>query len=441
MRPVIICVDDEKLILDSLKGQLQHKFNSECNLEIAESAEEALELLDELMEEEIEVPLVISDQIMPGMKGDELLVRINQISPRTNKILLTGQASAEAVGNALNNAKLYRYISKPWEEADLVLTAREAIKSFYKDKTITEQNEALKESVQELKKAKDELEVYNTKLESLVEERTRQVVDQKEEIEKKNDSILASINYANRIQKAMLPQDCSLTNFFPNAFIYFKPRDIVSGDFYWFGEVDGLFVIAAVDCTGHGVPGAILSMVGMREFNHIVLEKGILKPHLILEGLHKSIRTMLKQEEGDNRDGMDAAVCTIDPQNKCVYFAGAKNGLVYITNIGNQKELHYVRGDSKSIGGAQQEQIRKFKFHEIDLVGATNFYLFSDGFQDQFGGPSNRKFGRRNFHRLLKEISHKPLNEQQEQIRNSQATWQEKQKQIDDILVMGFLIE
>ena len=365
----------------------------------------------------------------------------NEISPRTNKILLTGQASAEAVGNALNNARLYRYISKPWEEADLVLTAREAIKSFYKDKTITEQNEALKESVAELKKAKDELEVYNTKLESLVDERTRQVVDQKEEIEKKNNSILASINYAKRIQNAMLPQDKLLADYFSNAFIYFKPRDIVSGDFYWFSDIDDLFVIAAVDCTGHGVPGSILSMVGMREFNHIVLEKGIAQPHLILKHLHESIRTMLKQEKGDNRDGMDAAICTVDRKNKRVYFAGAKNGLVYVTKNGTEKELHYVKGDSKSIGGVQQEDIREFKFHEIDLNEATNFYLFSDGFQDQFGGPSGRKFGRRNFHDLLSEISHKSLKKQEQEIRTKQEGWQQEQKQIDDILVMGFLVE
>ena len=440
MRPVIICVDDEKLILDSLKGQLQHKFNSQCNLEIAESAEEALELLDELIEEEVEVPLVISDQIMPGMKGDELLVRINEISPRTNKILLTGQASAEAVGNALNKAKLYRYISKPWEEADLVLTAKEAIKSFYKDKTITEQNEALKKSVKELEKARDELEVYNTKLETLVEDRTRQVVDQKEEIEKKNNAILASINYANRIQNAMLPESTLLTEFFDNAFIYFKPRDIVSGDFYWFNRIDDLFVIAAVDCTGHGVPGAILSMVGMREFTHLVLENHLVKPHFILKHLHESIRIMLKQKEGNNRDGMDAAICTIDPNNKRLYFSGAKNGLVYITKNGDEKELNYIKGDSKSIGGAQQEKTREFNLHEINLTQPTNFYLFSDGFQDQFGGPMSKKFGRRNFHNLLIDISHKTLNEQRQEIQKKQEEWQQDQKQIDDILVMGFLI-
>ena len=143
-KPVIVCVDDEIMVLISLRDQLAYHLGSNYNIELAESAEEALEIFEELRQEEIEVPLIISDQIMPGMKGDELLIQIHAQYPKTLKILLTGQASAEAVGNAVNAANLYRYIAKPWDKADLCLTVTEALRSYAQDKQLAEQNEALK---------------------------------------------------------------------------------------------------------------------------------------------------------------------------------------------------------------------------------------------------------------------------------------------------------
>ena len=133
-RPVILCVDDEKMILSSLKEQLRRNLEGEFALEIVESGEEALEVVEELLEEQIELPLVISDHIMPGIKGDELLKEIHRVSPKTLKVLLTGQADADAVENALNNARLYHYISKPWEEADLIMTVKRATRSYFQNK-------------------------------------------------------------------------------------------------------------------------------------------------------------------------------------------------------------------------------------------------------------------------------------------------------------------
>ena len=161
----IICVDDERIVLISLRDQLTHYLGKEFNIELAESAEEALELFEELHKEEFEIPLLIADQIMPGMKGDEFLIQVHSLYPKTLKILLTGQASGEAVGNAVNFANLYRYIAKPWDEADLRLTAAEAIRSYIQDKQVTEQN-------QELQKINNELEQLNVSLEQKVAERT-----------------------------------------------------------------------------------------------------------------------------------------------------------------------------------------------------------------------------------------------------------------------------
>ncbi|MBA7565920.1 hypothetical protein ES708_07607 [subsurface metagenome] len=158
---VILCIDDEPIVLDSLKEQIQQGFSGDLQVEVAESGDEALEIFDELLEDGYEIPVVIADFIMPGMKGDTLLERIHNVKPNAKKILLTGQASIEGVSNALNKADLYRFISKPWEKEDLILTIREALKSFDQDKTILKQNEELRE--------------LNINLEKKVEQRTQEL--------------------------------------------------------------------------------------------------------------------------------------------------------------------------------------------------------------------------------------------------------------------------
>ncbi|MDY0092087.1 MAG: hybrid sensor histidine kinase/response regulator [Candidatus Vecturithrix sp.] len=180
-KPVILCVDDEKMILVSLKEQLKRYFGDECSIETVESGEEALEVLEELSAEQTELPIVIADQIMPGMKGDDLLIHIHQLLPRTLKILLTGQANADAVGNAVNYAQLYRYIAKPWEEADLRLTVSEALRSYFQDKQLEEQNRIL----QQLNR---DLEQFNATLEQQVRERTAELEAQKLELAELNAS-------------------------------------------------------------------------------------------------------------------------------------------------------------------------------------------------------------------------------------------------------------
>lgn len=180
-KPVILCVDDEKMILVSLKEQLKRHFGEDYSIETVESGEEALELLEELNKEQIELPIVIADQIMPGMKGDALLIHLHQLLPRTLKILLTGQANADAVGNAVNHAKLYRYIAKPWEEADLKLTVTEALRSYFQDKQLEEQNRILQQ-------LNLDLERFNATLEQQVQERTAELEAQKLELADLNAS-------------------------------------------------------------------------------------------------------------------------------------------------------------------------------------------------------------------------------------------------------------
>ena len=180
-KPAILCVDDEKMILVSLKEELKRNFGDSYTVETVESGEEALELIEEFQEDEVELPIVIADQLMPGMKGDELLINVHQQLPKTLKILLTGQAGAEAVGNAVNYAKLYRYISKPWQETDLTLTVSEALRSYFQDKKLEEQNT-------ELQKLNLALEKWNATLEQQVRERTAELEAQKIELAELNAS-------------------------------------------------------------------------------------------------------------------------------------------------------------------------------------------------------------------------------------------------------------
>lgn len=273
----------------------------------------------------------------------------------------------------------------------------------------------------------------------LLEQKNKDIETQKLLIEKKNQDITASINYAKRIQDAMLPTSGEIQRCLPDSFIFYKPRDIISGDFYWFTQLthegSEKVVIAAVDCTGHGVPGAFMSMIGNELLNEIVNLVGELDPGKILTKLHKGVRKDLRQYENENRDGMDVALCVIDKTNKTLDFAGAKNPLVYIQG----GEFNRIRGDKFPIGGRQQHKNgRVFQAHRVSFQQPTTFYIYSDGYQDQFGGPENRKFNTGRFRSLLFNIHFLPMEEQRQVLETTLREWQSGKRQIDDILVIGF---
>jgi len=215
----------------------------------------------------------------------------------------------------------------------------------------------------------------------------------------------------------------------------------VSGDFYWFKEIkngasEKDFAFAAVDCTGHGVPGAFMSMIGMNALNSIT-SKGITNPDQILNSLHTEIRTALHQEETGNNDGMDVALCVFRKQKNVLEFSGAKNPLVYIQN----NELTQIKGDIHPIGGSKSIPDMAFKKHKITLDKPTTVYLFSDGYRDQFGGKDNTKFMSKKFTRLLLEIHNLPMEKQKELLDIAIEEWKGKNVQTDDILVMGVKLE
>ncbi len=277
------------------------------------------------------------------------------------------------------------------------------------------------------------IEIQEQKAE--IEQQRDLLAKQNEEIMRKNKDITDSIEYAKRIQEAILPMEKTIKRYLPESFILFKPRDIVSGDFYWFAYVKGKIIIAAVDCTGHGVPGAFMSMIGVEILNTIVLNKGVTDPAEILTLQNLSIRQALKQDRTDNQDGMDMALCVIDKQQGIVEFAGAKNPLIYIDN---QHNLHKIRGDRQSIGGYQYEPGFRFTKHVIEIRPPMWFYIFSDGYQDQFGGEGPRKFMTKIFYNLLHQIHTLPMDEQKHVLEQTLEDWKDGYSQTDDILVIGF---
>ncbi len=261
------------------------------------------------------------------------------------------------------------------------------------------------------------------------------------EIRKSNEKITASINYARRIQSAMLPDRAAMQRALPDSLIFFRPRDIVSGDFYWFLEKDHKIFIAAIDCTGHGVPGAFMSMISNEFLNEIITLMDIESPELVLAELHKKVRKALKQADSDNRDGMDMSICVIDQQNKVLEFAGAKSPLIYLRpNADGVPEVYHLKGDKNPIGGLQKETERTFTKHLVALDQPTSFYIFTDGFQDQFGGPDGRKFSVGRMKQLFLTYYAMPMDRQRGLLRNTLTEWMGNEKQIDDILLLGFRV-
>lgn len=278
------------------------------------------------------------------------------------------------------------------------------------------------------------------RLETIVEEKTKQLREEKEVVEasnrviaEQNEDITASITYAKRIQDALLPGKQVLQDKSKDLFIFYQPRDIVSGDFYWLGEMNGLKFIVAADCTGHGVPGGFMTMIGNTLLNKIILERKITEPKDILKELDKEVRHSLKQYTEDaTRDGMDLAMCCMDG-NKKITYAGALRPLFQVS----QGQMTEYEPTKYAIGGYNYGQDRAYKQTEIIPAGNDMLYIFSDGFADQFGGEKGKKFMLKNFKQLLIEIAELPLDRQEEALRTAYNNWKGDTEQIDDVLVIG----
>lgn len=292
-----------------------------------------------------------------------------------------------------------------------------------------------------LLKMRDELGQRERVLELKVAERTEEVVRQKEEVERQSRKVVElyknvtdSIRYAKRLQDSILPPERRIKDLLPDAFVYFRPKDIVSGDFYWMERIDDHVLFAAVDCTGHGVPGAFMSLIGHNGLNQAAKERGRKRPGAVLHELNRIAFEALHKDRDQHliRDGMDMALCSYDPASGVLEYAGA-NCPLYIVRNG---EVLVYPPNKNAIGSFDLEG-GVFAEHRVELQPADMVYIFSDGYADQFGGPKGKKFLYRRFRELLVEVSVQPTDRQRALLHDAFNAWRGAHEQVDDILVIG----
>jgi serine phosphatase RsbU (regulator of sigma subunit)/HAMP domain-containing protein len=295
-----------------------------------------------------------------------------------------------------------------------------------------------------LLKMRDDLAENERSLERKVMERTEEVVRQKSEIENKNEEleilykqVTDSIHYAKRIQEAILPPSALIDQILPNSFVLFKPKDIVSGDFYWIEKKNGLTYFAAVDCTGHGVPGAFMSLVGHNILKDIISNTNVIKPSEILDKLREGvINTLHVSNSGTQfKDGMDITLCCINFDTLELQYAAAYNPLCIVRD----GELIIYNANKFPIGAFIGEK-ENFDNITIQLQKNDQLYIYSDGYADQFGGPNGKKFMVGNFRKLLVQLANKPITEQMGFLKTTLDNWQGDLEQVDDVLIIGLKV-
>jgi len=293
-------------------------------------------------------------------------------------------------------------------------------------------------------KMRDNLAENERGLEQKVKERTEEVVRQKEEIENKNGQleilykqVTDSILYAKRIQEAILPPESIIKELVPNSFVLFKPKDIVSGDFYWFDKKEELVYFSTVDCTGHGVPGAFMSLVGHNILKDIVNNTKLKKPADMLNKMRELVvKTLHADSDGTKaKDGMDMTLCAINYKTLELQYAAAYNPL-YIVRNGELME----HPANKFPIGAFVGEYKDFDNRVIQLEKGDTIYLFSDGYADQFGGPKGKKFMVGNFRKLLLQVSNYAITDQKQVLNKALTDWQGTHEQVDDVLLIGVKI-
>ncbi len=400
----ILYLDDER---DNLIV-FNSAFRRDYEVHLAGSGQEGIEIL---RKHEIEV--IITDQRMPEMTGIQFLEKIISDYPYSIRMILTGFSDVEAIIQAINTGRVYRYITKPWNKEELKMNIDKAIEIYQ----LRAQNRKL---IHDLREA-------NQTLEQKVRERTKK-------IELQNREITCSIQYASRIQSALLYPDTDLKRLFQSYFILNRPKDIVSGDYYWMASKDDKALVAVADCTGHGVPGAFMSILGVSLLNEIVNKTVTIRANEILNQLRGQVIKSLHQtgKNDETRDGMEMALSIIDFGKMKLQFSGAFRPL-YLLRNGDIMELN---GDNMPIGIYEDEE-SSFTNREVPFEKGDVIYLFTDGYLHQMGGDNRKTFKSQNFKKLLLDIHTFPLQKQRELLEEKLNVWQGDLEQVDDILVVG----
>ncbi len=326
---------------------------------------------------------------------------------------------ADIVDNCISEKKTIMYESQTKTTYGHIVWTQTALTPILNDLGEVDKIVAIDSDITKIKQAEKEVQLKNT------------------ELEEKNLLITDSINYAKTIQEAILPKEKLIRTFFPDFFIYYKPRDIVSGDFYWFGELDSILYFAVVDCTGHGVPGGFMSMIGNTLLNEIILEKRISSPANILNELNSKVISVLNKESNiitHQEDGMDISVCRIDKQKKEIQIALANHTAFIVT----ESDTIVVEGDIYAIGEILTQRVNYQYLNQVfSYQPGTTLFMFSDGFKDQFGGADNRKFSLDRMQQTLEAGRHMTMDEVNKNLESVFLNWKKDEPQLDDILVTG----
>ncbi len=285
-----------------------------------------------------------------------------------------------------------------------------------------------------IKQQKEKLILLNQELELKVEKRTRELSEAKRKIDEKHKLVASSISYAENIQRALLPSMGEVKALIDNSFLIFKPRDVVSGDFYWINKVGNKIIYIIGDCTGHGVPGAFMSFIGVQQLNEIICEGRQTDPSRILFELNHRVNRLFKKERGAIHEGMDIGVCCFNFENKTLEYASARRPLY----VARENDFWAIKGTSMSIG---EDHIQEFETKKILLNPGDSIYLFTDGYADQIGGAHDKKFMSRRFKELLSRISSEPLAKQKYILETEFEEWKGSDIQIDDVCGFGLRIE
>ncbi|MCS7084600.1 MAG: response regulator [Bacteroidia bacterium] len=381
-QPQILIVDDNPVNVRVAAAALEEVTT---NILSANSGERALTIL-----ERVRPDLILMDVNMPGLDGYETVRRI-KAKPEIADIpviFLTAQDDVSAKVEGFDAGGV-DYVVKPFQHREIVARVQTHVKVH----TLTR------------------------------------------ELAKERRAVMDSIQYARRIQRAMLPKEEQIQARLPESFVLFRPKSIVSGDFFCFFDLDPWAILVFADCTGHGVPGALMSVVGMASLQKIVQERGVHDPPAILEELDVEVRKLLNQDEEGGNDGMDAVVIAVQPTRKILYYAAAMRSFYRVRN----GEATEFKGDKVPVGGAIYGE-KRFTGGSVPIEAGDTFYLASDGFTDQFGGEEGRKYMAKNFLTLLAQIAALPIAEQPAALDEEFDRWRGDHPQTDDVTVIGFRI-
>ena len=384
----ILIVDDAQENIDILTGILTFYKKS-----IALNGEKALKIA----RQDNSPDLILLDIVMPGMDGFDVCKQLkSDVQTRDIPVIfLTGQTDSESVVQGLAMGAV-DYVSKPFNASELLARVSTHLA---------------------LKRSQDAIARYV------------------KEIGQKNRMITDSINYASLIQNAVLQKEAELTELLNDYFVLYRPKDIVSGDFYWSRRIDGKIILVGADCTGHGVPGAFMSMIGVAFLNEIVGRENVTTPALIIDRLREMIiRSLGQDSESEVKDGMDMAVISIGSDRKTLEFAGANNPMYLV------RDGHLTQVDADKMPVSIYDEMTDFKNISLEIKDNDRVYLFSDGYADQRGGPDNKKLKNKAFKNLILEHAHRPMKEQEKNLSQFYDQWKGNHEQIDDVMVIGIEI-